>query len=289
VAGTRCGGRLRRALERDHGCADRSGGPCKGWTPLLYISFSRFQMENAESQARFTECARLLLDGGAEPNAAWEHSYWPGSPLRPLYGATGVNNNPSLARLLLKRGADVNDGESIYHAAQFDHRECMDVLAEFGVSPGKHPHWGNTPLYFLLGTSRGQGDWVATARGIRWLLDHGSDPNVSCGENHETALHVAVREDHDTEILGELLEAGADPNRADKNGVLPLTLAHRAGREDVVAALRKWGAHEVELTVGERFFEAALSGNRERSLTLVRENPGLLATFQEKDHPSRAQ
>jgi hypothetical protein len=64
-------------------------------------------MEDAESQARFTECARLLLDGGAEPNAAWEHPYWPGSPLRSLYGATGVNNNPSLARLLLERGADV--------------------------------------------------------------------------------------------------------------------------------------------------------------------------------------
>ncbi|MGA7901310.1 MAG: ankyrin repeat domain-containing protein [Terrimicrobiaceae bacterium] len=136
---------------------------------------------------------------------------------------------------------------------------------------------------FLLGTSRGQGDWVATARGIRWLLDHGSDPNVSCGEHHETALHVAVREDHDTEILRELLEAGADPNRADNNGVLPLTLAHRAGREDVVAALRKWGAHEVERTVGERFFEAALSGNREKALTLVRENPGLVGTFEEKD------
>ena len=274
---------LRRALERDPGCADRGGGPCGSWTPLLYISFSRFQMEDAESQARFTECARLLLDGGAEPNAAWEHPYWPGSALRSLYGATGVNNNPSLARLLLERGADVNDGESIYHAAQFDHRECMDVLAEFGVSLGRHPHWGNTPLYFLLGTSGGHGDWVATARGIRWLLDHGSDPNISCGEDHETALHVAVREEHDTGILRELLEAGADPNRADKNGVLPLTLAHRAGREDVVAVLKKWGAREVGLTVRERFFEAALSGDRERALTLVRENPELIATFEEKD------
>ncbi|MGA7392447.1 MAG: ankyrin repeat domain-containing protein [Terrimicrobiaceae bacterium] len=57
----------------------------------------------------------------------------------------------------------------------------------------------------------------------------------------------------------------------------------RRRREDVVAALRKWGAHEVELTVGERFFEAALSGNREKALTLVRENPGLVGTFEEKD------
>jgi hypothetical protein len=141
----------------------------------------------------------------------------------------------------------------------------------------------NTPLYFLLGTSGGHGDWVATARGIRWLLDHGSDPNISCGEDHETALHVAVREEHDTGILREILEAGADPNRADKNGVLPLTLAYRAGREDVVAVLKKWGAREVGLTVRERFFEAALSGDRERALTLVRENPELIATFEEED------
>ena len=75
---------LRRALERDPGCADRRGGPCKGWTPLLYISFSRFQMENDESQARFTECARLLLDGGAEPNAAFADSR-PRKPRTPCH------------------------------------------------------------------------------------------------------------------------------------------------------------------------------------------------------------
>ena len=85
---------------------------------------------------------------GAEPNAAWEHPYWPGSALRSLYGATGVNNNSSLARLLLERGADVNDGESIYHAAQCDHRECMDVLAEFGVSLGD-TRTGETRLFIF--------------------------------------------------------------------------------------------------------------------------------------------
>ena len=66
--------------------------------------------------------------------------------------------------------------------------------------------------------------------------------------------------------------------------VARLLLKLGADVEDVVAALRKWGAHEFELTVKERFFEAALSGDRETALTLVRENPGLVAGFEEKDH-----
>ncbi|HEY5777991.1 MAG TPA: ankyrin repeat domain-containing protein [Terrimicrobiaceae bacterium] len=272
---------VERTISLDPARINRIGGPCENWAPLLYVSFSRFQMEDAGFKSRMTRCAELLLDAGADPNVSWIHPSWENSPLKPLYGATGVNNNPSLARLLLERGAEVNDGESIYHAAQFDHRECLEVLTEFGVSLGRHPLWNNTPLYFLLGMLRDQGGWDTTARGIRWLLDRGSDPNVPCGENDDTALHLAVRQGHDPQLLRWLLEAGADPNRQDKDGVLPIRLAHLAGRADTIALLRDYGANEVELSEKERFFEAVFSNDGDRARALLR--PALVAAFEEED------
>jgi ankyrin repeat protein len=275
---------IREALNKDHEWVTVRGGPRETWLPLHYVCFSRLQMENAESRHRFTEGARLLLDAGADPNASWEDSRWLGCPLSPLYGATGVNNNPELTRLLLERGAEVNDGESIYHSAQYHHVECMEVLREFGVSLGKHPRWENTPLYFLLeAISPDSGDWPKTRLGVRWLLDHGCDPTIPCGSNGETALHTAIKTGHNDETIGWLLESGADVNQADQRGVLAIALAHRLGRKNLVVMLKERGAQEVELTPNEQFFECAFSGDREGLQRVLRGHPALVESFTEDD------
>ena len=274
---------IRRTVERDPVCLDQPGGPLPKWTPLHYVSFSRFQGESPEARERFTAAAKFLLEAGADANAFFEHPFWPGAPMKPLYGATGVNNNPALARLLIAYGAELNDGESIYHAAQFDHRESMEVLREAGVSLGFHPYWKNTPLYFLFGSLVANANWPASKRGIRWLLDQGSDPNILCGEKKENALLAAIRGNQELEVVRWLLEAGADPNVGDKDGTLPLTLAHRAGRPDLVAILREFGAREISLTLKERFFEAAFSGHAAEAIRRAQEDPDLVASFNEDD------
>ena len=272
------------ALDKDPAWVTQKGGPRETWLPLHYVSFSRLQMENAESRGRFTECTRLLLDAGADPNASWEDSRWPGSALSPLYGATGVNNNPELARLLLERGAEVNDGESIYHSAQYHHVECMEVLREFGVSLGLHPRWKNTPLYFLLeAISPDSGDWPKTRFGVRWLLDQGCDPRIPCGLDGETAMHVAIKTGHSDETIRWLLDSGADVNQADQRGVVAIALAHRMGRKNLVVMLKERGAQNVELTPKERFFECAFSGDREGLQRVLRRYPALVESFTEDD------
>lgn len=275
--------RIRAAVGKTPAVALEAGGPNKKWTPLLYLSFSGFQMENQETQARFTECAKVLLDAGADVNAAWEHEQWPGSPLRPLYGATGANNNPSLARLLIERGAELNDGESIYHSAQYYHLECMELLREAGVSLGLHPHWKNTPLYFILGVGPNLQSWTTAAKGVRWLLDHGSDPNIPCGDEGETALQAALRLGHSEELVRWLLEAGANPNQANKEGLTPLTVAHLTGRRDLVSVLKEYGAGEVSLTPRQHFFEAAFSEDEELFQSILRDYPDIATDLTEEE------
>ena len=47
-----------------------------------------------------------------------------------LYGAAGVAHDPETTRLLLHRGADPDDGESVYHAVEATDTACLELLLE---------------------------------------------------------------------------------------------------------------------------------------------------------------
>ncbi len=263
------------ALQSDKSWLGRTDGPRPGWQPLHYICFSRFQQDDP---LRFRDCAKLLLDAGADANTTWLHPSWPDAPLSALYGATGENNNPALARLLLERGANVDDGESVYHAAEHYHQESLEVLKEFHVSLGRHSFWQNTPLYFLLGYNPNHGNWTKSRSGVRWLLDAGCDPNIPCGKNADTALLQAVRQGHSQELIQWLLTAGANPNQANQSDELPLIEAHRAGRRDLAAMLLDHGAKDIALSSNQQFLAAAFSGDETR----VRQLTGLSFSEEER-------
>lgn len=89
------------ALRREPALAKLKGGP-RGWEPLEYLCFGRCGGGDTERVAAASD----LLALGADPNAAHIDPRWPDSPQAVLYGATGVNNYPRLARVLLEAGAD---------------------------------------------------------------------------------------------------------------------------------------------------------------------------------------
>ncbi len=105
----------------------------------------------------------------------------------------------SVTRLLLERGADPNDGETPYHVVETYDNTVMKILVESGKL-------NDTSLTTLLLRKT---DWH-DFDGIKWLLEHGANPNRAT-QWGRTAFHHAVLRDNSIEIFEVLLEHGADP------------------------------------------------------------------------------
>ncbi len=165
-----------------------------GFTALICCAASAmYRLGTRESDA-LVRMARMLLDASADPNAAFLYdNRW---PIPVLYFACGQQNNPELTELLLKAGANPIDGESIYHASDENHAECLALL-EKHVDPkdladectrclNTQLHWGRV-------------------RGMPWLLAHGADPNWINPERKTTAIQEARKSGRNKTVI-ELLK-----------------------------------------------------------------------------------
>lgn len=236
---------------------------------LVYVCLGRLGGDEAARVA----CAEFLLAHGADPNATWRESPHDESRLPVLYGATGRNNYPALARQLLAAGANPNDGESIYHAAENHHPGCLEALvAAGGDISRRNAKWTNTPLYFLLGGSPRGGQASQTRSGILWLLDHGADPNVPSYQHAELPLHRAIQNGWDTALIEAFLARGARPDARRADGRSLWVTAVRAGRADVLALLQARGAKD-DATPVDAFLGALSAGDRERAFSLLADGP----------------
>jgi ankyrin repeat protein len=224
---------VRAFITQDRASATAKGGP-EGWDPLTHLCFSRYLRLDRERSDAFVRTARALLDAGASANTGWIEMIDHPNP-RPIlesaiYGAAGIAHHADLTRLLLEYGADPNDEETAYHAAEGYDLAAMKVLVESGKLNG-------TGLTTLLVR---KADWHDT-EGIRWLLEHGSDPNHMAHWSHN-ALQHAVRRDNQLATIALFLDHGADPSLASKeNGRSATAIAARRGRGDVLRLLEERG------------------------------------------------
>lgn len=262
---------LEEWLARDAALVKAKGGP-KNWEPILYLSFGRV---GGGDEARAALALRLLALG-ADPNTHFIEPLWPESAQPLLYGATGVNNYPHLARVLLAAGADPQDCESRYHAVENHHLASLAVLKEFGTDfSGRAQVWGNTPLYFLLG-------WYKPAQsvrdGIRWLLEQGIDPNVPSYIDtvNETPLHLAVRGNWERPMIELLLKHGADPRVRRADGRTAYALAIQNGRTDIAELLHARGAPAQAGPV-DQFLGACMRADEKAAQAILAQQPDLVA------------
>ena len=263
-------------LKEDPTQASAKGGSL-GWPPILYVAFSRFSGEGDERRGELAEIAERLLDLGADPNSYYLFDTKDrGSRVPALCGATGESNQPAVARLLLERGAEPNDAESIFHAAEAMNEECLEMLLQHGADVNADPNrYGNRPIYFLFGYRQAHSGSQTTLQGIRWLLEHGADPNRTSTEEEETALQLAARNGWGVEALRLLLDHGADVHVKRKDGKTAYQLAVLHGNTAGAALLAEHGG-ETPLDPTERFLAACGAGNRRDALSLLSEDPDLV-------------
>ena len=189
---------VRRFISADPQNATKKEAPYDG-DALVYLCLSKYLRLDPARSAGFLRAATAMLDAGADPNTG----FWSGGEHREfetaLYGAAGVAHHAELTRLLLERGADPNDNETFYHAPETYENAALHVLVESGKMRPE----------FLTGMLLRKADWH-DYEGIKYLLEHGADPNRITIWGY-TALHQTLRRDNDLRNIELMLEHGADP------------------------------------------------------------------------------
>lgn len=214
----------------DPTAATAKGGP-RGWDALTCLCFSRYLHLDPTRSAGFVAAARALLDAGADPNTGWfekGHGEQKGEWEPVLYGAAGIAHHGGLARLLVERGANPNDGEVAYHAPETRNNEALRALVEIGK-----PNADSMATMLLRKADWHDGD------GVRYLLEHGADPNRMTVWGR-TALHQAILRDNAIATIETLLDHRADP-AVTMNGASAAALAARRGRGAVLALFERRG------------------------------------------------
>jgi ankyrin repeat protein len=253
-------GAVSAALAADPSAAAREGGPF-GWEPLLYLAYARHDPTISEEATLRT--AGLLLDHGADPNAGY---LWHGlvPPFTALTGALGGGeadqpahpHGLALAHLLLARGADPNDGQTLYNRQFRTDDRHLVLLLEHGLGRGDGGPWrarlGHTldaPAELIR-----QQLWWAIVHDqrdrVRLLVGHGADvrtpfevdddrPSWARTSHGRTPAAVAALAGC-PELVDWLVEHGAA--RPPSEGVDGLIAAALAGDRPTVERLRAYAA-----------------------------------------------
>lgn len=177
----------------------------------------------------------VLLDAGADANAP--------DPAgdTPLMNASRVGSADAVA-LLLDRGARIDAADSNYQqtALMVAVRENQPAIAKLlisrGASVNAKTRAGRAPQWILPNSVPGFGHGIGIVRG--GLPPRGSRAPIPGGL---TPLLYAAR-DGRMDIVGMLLDAGANINERDANDITPLLIAITNNHPDVARALIDRGA-----------------------------------------------
>ncbi len=208
--------------------AAREPGGSRGWTPLLYLCFTRLSHQPSIDNA--VAIARALLDRGANPNdfyKAGEASY------TALVGVAGEGEQDSprqpkagaLFQLLLERGAEPFDIQVLYNTHfSGDMIWWLDLIYAHTMTIGRAAAWSEPTWSMLDMQPYGPGAYFILRSALNnknlelaeWALSHGASPNITKSAHPRfkpkwTLYEEAVMEGL-TDLAELLLRHGAIPS-----------------------------------------------------------------------------
>jgi len=249
-----------RLLASDPASVNARSLPYEG-DALNYLGLSKYLRLDPSRTDAFIRTATALLDAGADPNTGFWNK---GEFETALYGAAGVAHHAGVTRLLIERGADPNDPEVAYHTPEDWDLEALKAVVESGRL---------TPESLSLMLVR-KHDWHHT-EGVKYLLEHGADPNF-VRDRGLPAIHHAIVRDNDLSVIELLLDHGANLAAKHPNyGTTSLGLAARRGRSDILQLAARRGP-TVQLTELERLLAACATGDRDTIQTITRTSPNVV-------------
>jgi len=258
-----------RVLTGSPEAARQPGGP-RGWTPLLYLCFTRFS--HPPTIANAVAIGRLLLDHGANPN----DFYMAGDArYSALVGVAGEGEQdsppqsyaPELFQLLLERGAEPFDIQVLYNT-HFTGNVLwwLELVYAHSIKIGRSAAWAD-PNWSMLDMG-GYGPGASFLLGVavrknnvplaEWLLSHGASPHATSSHRRfkggPALYHEAVREGFDAmaDLLARHGASTTSPELTDEDRFVDACL--RLDRDDVRAMLEK---HPEYLQSPTALFEAA--------------------------------
>lgn len=251
--------RVAATLERDPGFATRPGGPI-AMLPLVAVTHSVLILDR--SQSGYLDCARLLIDRGADVNATWIDPRFPEHPLSALYGAAGRTHNGALTSMLLDAGASPDDNESLYHSVETSDPACTRLLLAAGARVT-----GTNALGRVLDFDR--------LDMLKMLLEHGGDPN------ERPWTHHAILRGRSLVHVEAMLDAGADSKAKNDDGISLYAYAEQFGRTDVTALLKQRGVSESMPPEGA-FVAACGRADADGARLLLDQHPDMFSRLSER-------
>uniref|UniRef100_A0A3Q1EJA5 Ankyrin repeat domain 50-like n=1 Tax=Acanthochromis polyacanthus TaxID=80966 RepID=A0A3Q1EJA5_9TELE len=201
-------------------------------SPIDHRAYDGHSALSAALLEGHADVAELLMKRGADTDVRDAEG-------RPLLYLLVLEGRLDMATLLIEKGgvpleSRDSEGRTALHVASWQGCvEIVDLLLNHGANPNAQDAEGRPPMHSVA--------WTGSAKVGRRLLEaNGVNIHLACHQG-ATALSIAAQVGH-VNIVGMLLERGANPDHIDKYGRSPVKVAGKHGHFNIVRLLESYGA-----------------------------------------------